>query len=89
MVAITRTAASSVAEQVISAVRSKLLLVIPEADTTGTITLRNGQGGNIVHVAAIGVPQTGKVFGEALFDKGISIQFSAAADRAAVVWEAL
>lgn len=88
MMNITRTA-SSAAEQVICTVRAKLLLVIPEATTTGTLTLRNGAAGDIKHIAAIGLGQAGKMFGEAVFDKGITIQQSVAGDICAVIWEPL
>jgi hypothetical protein len=86
MANITRTDAVAT-EQVISEVSSRLLLVVPEAETTGTLTLRNGEAGDVQHIAAIGVPQTGKVFGGALFPKGITIQQSVAGDRCAVIWE--
>jgi hypothetical protein len=85
---ITRTAAVTT-EQVISDKRCRLLLVIPEVVTTGTLTLRNGEAGEIKHIAAIGVPQTGKVFGNAQFEDGLTIEQSVGTDRCAIVWEAV
>lgn len=88
---ITRTEAV-VTEQVIAAGRARLLLVIPELTTTGTLTIRDAAeagGSNVKHVAAIGVPQTGKVFGGADFPNGITFQQSVATDRCAIIWEAV
>lgn len=87
MMNITRTA-NATSEQVICTVRAYLWLVVPELTTTGTLTIRNGAGGDTKHVAAIGLGQAGKMFGGALFEKGITIQQSVGTDQCAIIWEA-
>lgn len=88
---ITRTAAA-VTEQVISSGRCRLWAIVPEVVTTGTLTIRNDSAANgnaalIKHLAAIGVPVTGKYFKGAQFETGLTIQQSVATDQCAVVWE--
>lgn len=89
---ITRTAGVDT-EQIITAQKARLILVVPEvAVTAGTITLRDDNvagGSNVVHVAAAGLGPAGKAFAGGQFNRGITIQHSDAADRCAVVWEAV
>lgn len=66
--------------------------IFPELVTTGTITVRDtatAAAGTALHICAIGLPQAGKVFGDARgirFQKGCSIQLSAASDLSLIKW---
>lgn len=85
----TRTAANT-NEQVIFAGRCVLHALLPEATTTGTITLRDSAtaaGSTALHIAAIGLTQAGKDFKSTIFNSGLTVQLSAGAtDRVAVLW---
>lgn len=82
--------ANSTGEQVVFAGRCRLIALIPELTTTGTVTLRNGAvgGSDIKHLAAIGMTQVGKEFYGPVFPAGLTIQQSVGTDICAVVFEA-
>ena len=88
MINITRTAAVDT-EQVIHTGRCRLLAILQELTTTGTLTVRNGEAGTTVHVAAVGLAQEGKHFDGARLGTGLTIEQSVASDRCAIIWEAL
>lgn len=77
-------------EQVVSDGRCRLIAIRPQLTTTGTITLRNqatAAGGASAHQCAIGLTQQGKDFNGAVFERGLTIQLSAATDITAVIYE--
>lgn len=80
-------------ETVISTVPCIVYGIIPEATTTGTITLRDSAtaaGSAAKHIAAIGLTQAGKEFGAAgvFFANGLTVQNSVAGDASAIIWAA-
>jgi hypothetical protein len=70
-----------------------LYAIIPELTTTGTVTLRDAAatgGSNVIHVAAIGLTQAGKLFyAGAQFVNGLTVQLSVGTDAISVIWEAV
>lgn len=80
-------------ETVISTDRSRVIAIVPEGTTAGTVTLRNDNAANgdadaIKHIAAASLPQSGKQFSQrgVKFDTGITVQLSNAADVVLIVW---
>jgi hypothetical protein len=78
-------------ETVINAGRTVLLAILPDATTTGTVTLRNSAsavGAAAVSVAAIGLLPPGKQYGPAgvVFGDGLTVQNSVTGDAVLVVW---
>lgn len=85
-----RTAAVTT-EQVVIAHRVRLLAVIPELTTTGTLTLRDSATATAtaaVSLTAIGLTQIGKEFYGMVFTNGLTIQQSVGTDQCTVVYEA-
>lgn len=84
--------ANSTVEQVLCTGACYVWGVRPDLTTTGTVTLRNGNvadaSGVVKSLCAIGLPQAGKDFDGALFDKGLTIQQSVGTDQCHVTWEA-
>lgn len=83
----------TVAETVITDDICRIVAVIPESTTTGTVTLRDeaeiSQGDvNVVHICAIGLSQEGKHFTQrgAMLRNGLTVQLSVAGDIVAIVW---
>lgn len=71
--------------------RCILLAIIPEATTTGTVTIRDtptASAGPVDHLAAIGLAQDGKQFGPFGVEcaQGISVQLSVAGDAVGVIF---
>lgn len=64
--------------------------IYPELTTTGTITIREGTGGPVRHVCAIGLTQQGKEFATGnrgiFFGGGLSVQLSVATDLSMIAW---
>jgi hypothetical protein len=77
-------------EHLISAVPVRLHAVVPEATTTGTVTLRDAvaTGGSVtMHIAAIGLTQAGKQFGSGVRTiAGLTVQLSAGTDAVTICW---
>lgn len=79
------------AETVISTAPALVMAILPNATTTGTVTLRSAStasGSAALHVAAIGLTQQGAQFGPfgVLFPDGLTVQLSAAGDAVGIVW---
>lgn len=90
MISYHRTAGDT-SEHVVCAKRCRLLAVIPDLTTTGTVTLRNAAttgGSNVVSVSAIGLLQQGKHFDGATLDSGLTVQLSVGTDLCTIVYEA-
>lgn len=80
-------------ETVISSERCRVIAIIPEAQTAGTVTIRddsaaNGDAAAIKHIAAIGLTQAGKTFSQrgARFSTGLTVELSDGSDVVAIVW---
>lgn len=79
-------------EHVVHEGRCRVHGIFPEVVTAGTITLRNAAttGGSAILVkCAAALPQAGKKTQGVLFDTGLTVQLSNAADLSAIVWEAV
>lgn len=79
------------AETMIATGRVVLLAIIPDATTTGTVTLRDTASVAAVaafSVAAIGLPVAGKQYGPygVVCGNGLSVQNSVSGDAVIVVW---
>lgn len=81
------------AEQLVHIGRCRVLGIYPEAQSTGTITLRDAviAGSAIRHQCAAALLVAGKSFGiEGLeFANGLTVQNSLEADRVLITWKAL
>ena len=78
-------------ETVIANDRARLIAIIPEGTTLGTITIRDAAtigGSNVKHICAIGLTQAGKSFSQrgVRFGSGITVQMSDNTDDIAVIW---
>lgn len=83
--------ANAATEQLVTTGRVRLIGILPELTTTGTITIRDGSvadaSGTIIHVCAIGLLQSGKPFYGLIFNKGITVTQSVGTDQMLVVFE--
>jgi len=78
-------------ETVISTDRSRVIAILPEDTTAGTVTLRDSNtadDSDPVHIAAAGLPQTGKMFSQrgVKFATGLTVQLSDDTDVVLIVW---
>jgi hypothetical protein len=78
-------------ETVVSADRCRLIAIVPEATTLGTVTIRDAAtagGSNVKHICAIGLTQVGKSFSQrgVRFASGLTVQLSDNTDDVAVIW---
>lgn len=86
---IIRMSTNDTAELVVYAGRCRLVAIVPELTTTGTLTFRQGAtgGSDVKHVCAIGLTQQGKEVEGAVFPGGITLQRSVGTDIVGVVVE--
>lgn len=85
-----QTRITGTAEQAVLAGRGVLFGIVPEATTTGTVTLRDNTalGGAAFHTCAVGLTQQGKFFSEngVRFNNGLTVQLSVGTDAVTVIW---
>lgn len=90
--ALNQTRVTSATEVLISATPARIVAIIPESTTTGTVALRDapaiGGGSTPFHLAAIGLLQAGKQFAEwgVCTGAGLTVQLSVGGDAVTVVW---
>jgi hypothetical protein len=78
-------------EQVVSADRCRIIAIIPEGTTAGTVTVRDAAtigGSNVKHIAAAGLDQRGKTFSQrgVRMSTGLTVQLSDNTDDVAIIW---
>jgi hypothetical protein len=90
--ALNQTRVTGATEVLLSATPARIIAIIPEATTTGTVAIRDaaaiGGGSTPMHNCAIGLLQAGKQFAEwgVRLGNGLTVQLSVGGDAVTVVW---